>query len=181
MLSIGSDPGNEPDWQRTVLRARLRMLKLQLRRYFQVPSLTICRYSTYACHVVMWSIHTELLFYIAMSNLQISLIFPRIIFQWNINVRVSEGNSPRALSNGACNVSVDKIVTQPRPPKLSSQKINTNKNEASSGSAEPICTVKASVDSSFSELPSAFFPVSVLLARAEIFSIYWRPLEVGYR
>ena len=38
--------------------------------------------------------------------------------------------------------------------------------------------IKASVDSSFSELPSANFSVSVLLARAEIFSIYWRPLEV---
>ena len=48
------------------------------------------------------------------------------------------------------------------------------KNEASGGSAEPICTVKASVDSPFSELPSAIFSVSVLLARAEIFSIYWR-------
>ena len=60
-------------------------------------------------------------------------------------------------------------------------KLNTNKNEASSGSAEPSCTVKASVDSSFSELSSAFFPVSVLLARAEMFSIYWRHLEVGHR
>ena len=69
----------------------------------------------------------------------------------------------------------------PRPPKLSSQKLNTNKNEASGDSAEPICTVKALVDSSFSELSSAFFPVSVLLARAEMFSIYWRPLEVGHR
>ena len=46
---------------------------------------------------------------------------------------------------------------------------------------EPICTVKASVDSSFSELSSAIFSVSVLLARPEIFSIYWRPLEVGHR
>ena len=29
--------------------------------------------------------------------------------------------------------------------------------------------------------PAHFFSVSVLLVRAEIFSIYWRPLEVGYR
>ena len=43
---------------------------------------------------------------------------------------------------------------------------------------EPICMVKASADSSFSELSSAIFSVSVLLARAEIFLIYWRPLEV---
>ena len=48
---------------------------------------------------------------VAISNLQISLFFPRIIFQWNINVRVSEGSSPRALSNGACNVSVRYVAT----------------------------------------------------------------------
>ena len=33
---------------------------------------------------------------VAISDLQISPIFPRIIFKWNINVRVSEDSSPRA-------------------------------------------------------------------------------------
>ena len=56
---------------------------------------------------------------VAITDLQISPVFPRNFSQWDINVRVSEGSSPRALSNGACNTIVGKIVTKPRPPKLS--------------------------------------------------------------
>ena len=44
--------------------------------------------------------------------------------------RVSEGGSLLALSNSACNAIVDKTVTKPHPPRLSPQKLNTNKNEA---------------------------------------------------
>ena len=41
--------------------------------------------------------------------------------------------------------------------------------------------VEASVDSFFVELSTVICFVSVLLARAEIFMIYWRPLEVWKR
>ena len=54
---------------------------------------------------------------------------------WIINVQVSEGSSPQALSNGACNTIVAKTVTKPRPPKVSQQKLNTDKNEANGDSA----------------------------------------------
>ena len=56
---------------------------------------------------------------VAITDLQISPIFPRNFSRWDINVRVSEGSSQRALSNGACNAIVGKTVTKPRPPKLS--------------------------------------------------------------
>ena len=56
---------------------------------------------------------------LTISDLQISPLFPRNISKWNINVRLSEGSSPRALSNGACNAIVDKTVAKPRPPKVS--------------------------------------------------------------
>ena len=59
--------------------------------------------------------------------------------------------------------------------------LNTSKNEASGDSAGPICKVKASVDSFFIELSTAICFMSVLLARAEIFTIYCRPLEVCNR
>ena len=52
------------------------------------------------------------------------------------------------------------------------------RKEASGDSARQICKVKASVDSFFIELSTAFC-MRVLLARAEIFTIYWRPLEVS--
>ena len=45
--------------------------------------------------------------------------FSADISQWDISVQVSEGSSPRALSNGACNVIIDKTVMKPHPPKLS--------------------------------------------------------------
>ena len=58
---------------------------------------------------------------------------------------------------------------------------NLKKNEASGDSARPICKVKASVDSFFIELSTPFCFMRVLLARAEIFTTYWRPLEVCNR
>ena len=62
------------------------------------------------CQKCDWS-REVLILLVAISDLQISPIFPRIIFKWDINVRVSESSSPRALSNGAYNVSVRKTVT----------------------------------------------------------------------
>ena len=58
---------------------------------------------------------------------------------------------------------------------------NYKKNKASVNSAWPICTVKASVDSLFSELSTIICFMSVPLARADIFLIYWRPLEIWNR
>ena len=73
--------------------------------------------------------------------------------------RVSS-SSPRALSNDACYAIIDKTIAKPCPPKLSSYKLNTNKNKASGNSVQPICTVMRSIDSSFSELSSANFDQS---------------------
>ena len=50
--------------------------------------------------------------WVAITDLQISPVFPWNLSQWDINVWVSEGNSPRALSNGACNVIVGKTITK---------------------------------------------------------------------
>ena len=115
------------------------------------------------CDTVQKQCYSKI-FIVAILDLQISPIFLRSISQWDINLRVSEDSSPRALSNGACNVIVDKTVAKPRPPKL-----NTNKNEASSDSAQPIFRVRVSIDSSFSEQSSTVVFVSVPLARAKIF------------
>ena len=68
--------------------------------------------------------------------------------------------------------------TKPRPPKLSPQKLNTSKNGASADSTRPICKVKDSIDSLFIELSSITYFMKVALARAKIFTIYSRPLEV---
>ena len=65
--------------------------------------------------------------------------------------------------------------------KNEAEKLNTSKNEASGDSAQPICKVKASIDSFFIELCTAICFVRVLLARAEIFTIYYRPFEVRNR
>ena len=75
------------------------------------------------------------------------------------------------LSNDACNTIVDKTIAKPCPFKLSPYKLNTNKNEASGDSVQPICTVKRSIDSSFSELSSAICFVSVFLTGAEIIDL----------
>ena len=63
---------------------------------------------------------------------------------------------------------VNKTIVKPCPRKLSPYKLNTNKNEASGDSVQPMCMVKESMDSSFSELSSAICFVSVVLTRAEI-------------
>ena len=51
---------------------------------------------------------------------------------------------------------------------LSPYKLNTNKNEASGASVQPIYMVKRSNDSSFYELSGAICFVTELLTRAEI-------------
>ena len=74
---------------------------------------------------------------------------------------------------------VDKTIAKPPPPNyISPYELNTNKIETSNDSVQPICTVRTSMDSSFSVLSNTVSFVSVLLARAKISSIYWRPLEV---
>ena len=52
---------------------------------------------------------------LAITNLQISPVFRQNISQCDINVQVSEGSSPQALSNGTCNAIVCKM---PCPPEL---------------------------------------------------------------
>ena len=54
-------------------------------------------------------------------------------------------------------------------------KLNTNKNEASGASVQPIYMVKRSIDSSFCELSGAICFV-MELTRAEILWIIWGPL-----
>ena len=53
----------------------------------------------------------------------------------------------------------------------------TNKNEASGDSAQPIFMIKVSIDRFISDLSTVICFMSILLARAEIFLIYQRPLE----
>ena len=51
-------------------------------------------------------------------------------------------NSPRALSNDACNTIVDKTIAKPCPSKFSPYKLNTNKNEASSDSCNQFAQLR---------------------------------------
>ena len=55
-------------------------------------------------HSMVWE---RILHSVAISNVQISLIFPGLEFLVRTNVRVSGDSARRALSNGVCNTIYD--------------------------------------------------------------------------
>ena len=108
---------------------------------------------------------------VAISNVQISLIFPGLELLVCTNVRVSGDSVRRALSNGVCNAIYDCSITKPRPLEVSPYKLNTKTNEAGGCSAEPISTIQTSNETLFHEPPSGICSTPVPQTKALVLPI----------